>query len=553
MLQKDRTNSGEVYTPLQISPIKNLKDRAEEKARNNSSTLAERAIAHEIENELKPLFDSLGSDKKGSVTMQQVLDRLHEAGIRSDDTRLEESLGKYLRKDSKADSQELSFDDCKKLLSGKSSGLIKKAILKKLSIPDFKEFSKDIEKFYKNTKGMKDGEADSKAEEKLYAVSVCTIDGQRLQLGDHEETFALESVCKAINYAIALHEQEEEVVHRHVGREPSGRGYNGLILNQDGLPHNPMINAGAIMICSLIKPGLTVAKRLKHVIEVWSRLCGNTPVGLNKEMAEIEVTKSERNMALSYHMKEQGAFPENTDIYKTMELYNKCCSIEVNIDQLAVAAATLANGGICPTTGEKVFNSDNVKDCLSLMLSCGMYDYSGEFAFLVGLPAKSGVSGAMMVVVPGLMGIAIYSPPLDELGSPVRGVAFCKELVKEYSFHKYDHVVDPAHKKKDPRLPRLQSRLEGMINLCWAASQGDLVEVQNLLAQGISAEAENFDKRTPLHLAAAEGHLDVVEYLLKKGIDPNPKDRWKRTPLADALFGNHTKIAALLRKNGAKE
>ncbi|RDV14501.1 glutaminase A [Pontibacter diazotrophicus] len=528
-----------------------MKDTSEEN-RNNSSTIAESAIDHEIKNELRPLFDSLGS-KNGKVTMQQVLERLQEAGIQGDDVRLEKSLGKYLRKDGHKEPQELTFEEFTKLLADNSAGLIKKAILKKLSVPDFREFSKDVERFYKNTKGIKKGEAGSKDEEKLYAVSVCTIDGQKLQLGDHQETFALQSVCKAINYAIALHEQEEEEVHRHVGREPSGRGYNGLVLNQDGLPHNPMINAGAIVICSLIKPDLTVAKRLKHVMDIWSRICGNTPVGLNREMAETEVTKSERNMALSYYMKEQGAFPENTDIYKTMELYNKCCSIEVNIDQLAIAAATLANGGICPTTGDKVFNSDNVKDCLSLMLSCGMYDYSGEFAFLVGLPAKSGVSGAMMVVVPGLMGIAIYSPPLDELGSPVRGVAFCKELVKEYSFHKYDHVVDPAHKKKDPRLPRLQSRLEGMINLCWAASQGDLLEVQNLLAQGISAEAENFDKRTPLHLAAAEGHLDVVEYLLKKGIDPNPKDRWKRTPLADALHGNHTRVAALLRKQGGEE
>jgi glutaminase len=200
-----------------------------------------------------------------------------------------------------------------------------------------------------------------------------------------------------------------------------------------------------------------------------------------------------------------------------------------------------------------VFESDNVRDCLSLMLSCGMYDYSGEFAFLIGLPSKSGVAGAMMVVVPGLMGIAIYSPPLDELGNPIRGIEFCKELVKVYNFHKYYHIVDPAHEKKDPRQTRLQSRLEGMINLCWAASEGDLFEVQNLLARGISPEATNFDKRTPLHLAASEGHYKVVEYLLERKTDPNPKDRWGRTPLVDALNEKHIKIVNLLKKYGGNE
>jgi glutaminase len=522
-----------------------MKDRAP-KTRNTSKTLAEKAVSHEIEKELKPLFDSLDTSKKGALTMQQVLDKLEEEGISNQDARLEKSLAKYLNKGSQKKNQELSFDDFVKMLSDRSNGLIKKAILKKLSIPDFKEFCKDIEKYYNKTKKIKEGEVNSDVSPNLYAVSVCTIDGQKFQLGDHKEVFPLQSASKPINYAIALHEKGEEEVHKHVGREPSGRGYNGLVLNQDGLPHNPMINAGAIMTCSLIKANHTVDKRHKHVMDVWSRLCGNTKVGFDKELFKTE--GSQRNMALSYYMLEKEAFPENTDIYKTIELYRKCCSIEVNVDQLAIAAASLANGGVCPTTGERVFDSDNVRDCLSLMLSCGMYDYSGEFAFLVGLPAKSGVSGALMVVVPGLLGIGIYSPPLDELGNTVRGVEFCKELVKEYSFHKYDHVVDPTHEKKDPRLPRLQERLEGMINLCWAASEGNLIDVQNLLARGITPDAENFDKRTPLHLAAAEGHYSVVAYLLERGANPKAKDRWGRTALEDAEQFGHTKVAGLLRR-----
>ncbi|AHM60283.1 glutaminase [Flammeovirgaceae bacterium 311] len=527
-----------------------MKDSTPE-SNKNKHTLAEKNIEHYLEHEIRPMFDMLADANKEVISMQQVLDRLQEAGISSEDVRLEESLGEYLKKDSRQNPQELNFQEFSRLLEGHGRGLIKKAILKKLSIPDFKAFCQDIEKFYNNTKAIQEGEVKSNKKRELYAVSVCTVDGQRYKLGDHQATFAVQSVCKAINYPIALHERGEEKVHQHVGREPSGRSYNGLVLNQDDLPHNPMINAGAIMVCSLIKPGEPVDKRLKHVQDIWSRLCGNTPVRFDEEVFESD--PSDRNMALSYYMQEKKAFPEDTDLYETIEFYGKCCSIEVNVDQLAMAAATLANGGICPTTGDTVFSPDNVKDCLSLMLSCGMYDYSGEFAFLVGLPAKSGVSGALMVVVPGLMGISIFSPPLDELGNPVRGVEFCKELVSEYSFHKYDHVADPAHNKKDPRLPRLQSRLEGLIHLCWAASEGDLQEIQNILARGVSPTGANFDKRTPLHLAAAEGHYRVAEYLLQQGADPKAKDRWGNTPLDDALLNKHTKVAALLRKYGGEE
>lgn len=117
----------------------------------------------------------------------------------------------------------------------------------------------------------------------------------------------LPNCCRAINYPIALHERGEDKIHQHVGREPSGRGYNGLVLNQEGLPHNPMINAGAIMVCSLIKPNETVDKRLKHVRDTWSRLCGNTLIGFNKRVFASE--SSDRNMALAYYMQEAAKAP----------------------------------------------------------------------------------------------------------------------------------------------------------------------------------------------------------------------------------------------------
>jgi glutaminase len=159
----------------------------------------------------------------------------------------------------------------------------------------------------------------------------------------------------------------------------------------------------------------------------------------------------------------------------------------------------------------------------------------------------------MMIVVPGLMGIGIYSPPLDGMGNTVRGVAFCKELVERYSFHTFDHNVDYDSKKKDPRQLQLPLHVEGHTLLLFAASQGDLLEVQSLFVKGVSLEEANVDKRTALHLSAAEGRYSVVEYLLKNQAQPNPRDRWGRTPLTDALFGDHSKTAGLIKKYDGTE
>ena len=175
------------------------------------------------------------------------------------------------------------------------------------------------------------------------------------------------------------------------------------------------------------------------------------------------------------------------------------------------------------------------------MGSCGMYDFSGEFAFSIGLPAKSGVSGAIMVVVPNVMGFAIWSPRLDAQGNSVRGIEFCQHLVEKYNFHIYDSILVDSSKKKDPRLKKNASKIESVVQLCWAASQGDLFEVQNLIANGADPDAVDYDGRTALHLAASEGHEAIISYLLSKSINLAPVDRWGGTPLSDA------------KKNGKKE
>jgi glutaminase len=180
-----------------------------------------------------------------------------------------------------------------------------------------------------------------------------------------------------------------------------------------------------------------------------------------------------------------------------------------------------------------------------------MYDFSGEFAFTIGLPAKSGVSGALMLVIPGLMGICVWSPRLDELGNSVRGIEFCRKLVAEYNVHVFDSLVTGRGPtaKRDPRRKKNQAQTEAVVALTWAASQGDLNEVRALIATGVDPGTADYDGRTPLHLAAAEGQLDVVRYLLAVGADPRPADRWGGTPLSDAEGNGHAEIAALLREH----
>ncbi len=147
-------------------------------------------------------------------------------------------------------------------------------------------------------------------------------------------------------------------------------------------------------------------------------------MSFNNAVFLSERETADRNYAMAYLMRENRCFPPRASLSQTMDLYFQTCSMEITTETLAVMGASLANGGICPLTGEKVLDSDSVRNILSLMFTCGMYNYSGEFAFTVGLPAKSGVSGALLLVIPNVMGIGMWSPPLDEKGNSVRGIQF---------------------------------------------------------------------------------------------------------------------------------
>lgn len=238
-----------------------------------------------------------------------------------------------------------------------------------------------------------------------------------------------------MSYAFALEHFGPDVVHRHVGQEPSGVEFNAVILNKSNLPHNPLINSGAIMIASLLRPDLGESSRFEYILNMWKQMAGGKRFDYDNQVFLSEKSEPWTNKALTSLMRGKGAFPEGTDVDKTLELYFMCCSLEADTDRLSIVAATLANNGINPLTGRRVLSTDTVRETLSIMNCCGMYDFSGQFAFQIGIPAKSGVGGGIIVVVPGIMGFCTYSPPLDSYGNSARGVQFCELMSKRFKLH----------------------------------------------------------------------------------------------------------------------
>uniref|UniRef100_A0A8C7YUE6 glutaminase n=1 Tax=Oryzias sinensis TaxID=183150 RepID=A0A8C7YUE6_9TELE len=365
------------------------------------------------------------------IPAHKFLTALKATGLRTGDPRLKEcmdTLKDTLKKT--ADGVTLDRHLFKKCVQS-NIVLLTQAFRKKFVIPDFQSFTSHIDELYENAKNLSGGQvADyipqlAKFSPDLWAVSLCTVDGQRHTVGDTKVPFCLQSCVKPLKYAVAVNDHGTQYVHSFIGKEPSGLRFNKLFLNEDDKPHNPMVNAGAIVCTSLLK----VKEKAEDIVPKCVFSCTYC------------------SCLISVFLQ---CFPEGTDMTSVLDLYFQLCSIEVTCESASVMAATLANGGICPITGERVLTPEAVRNTLSLMHSCGMYDFSGQFAFHVGLPAKSGVSGGILLVVPNVMGIVCWSPPLDKLGNSVRGIQFCLDLVELFNFHNYDNLRHFA-KKHDPR------------------------------------------------------------------------------------------------------
>jgi glutaminase len=295
-----------------------------------------------------------------------------------------------------------------------------------------------------------------------FGICLATSDGYVYEAGDSRKRFAIQSVSKPFTYALALADRGLAAVAAKIDVEPSGEPFNEISLDPvSERPRNPMINAGAITAASLVAGG-TADERFERLRAYYSRFAGRD-LQVDQDMYASEDRTGNRNRAIGYMLRSFGILEE--DPQTTLSVYFRQCSIEVDCRDLSLMAATLADSGVHPVTGDRVLTPALTERVLSVMTTCGMYNAAGDWVTEVGLPAKSGVGGGILAVLPGQIGLAVFSPRLDEHGNSVRGVQACRRLSRDLELHfmhvsraarsairaSYDVVQTPSRRRRSPQ------------------------------------------------------------------------------------------------------
>ena len=271
----------------------------------------------------------------------------------------------------------------------------------------------------------------AQVDSKLFGIAIVTTDNQVLTMGDINYSFSIQSISKVFSQALAMEELGANKFFEKIGSEPTGRAFNSVFAVADMPTHtgNPYVNAGAIATVSLIS-AKTADEKWNKILNFYSK-CAGEKLSLIDEVYKSEAATNTGNKALSMLLAKYDRI--YADPFESVDVYTKQCSVGVNVAQLARMGATLANNGKNPATGEQVIKADDVPYILSTMVMAGLYDGSGTWAWHVGLPAKSGVGGGIVAVVPGKGAIAVFAPPLDEAGNSVKA-----QKVIEYVAGKLD-------------------------------------------------------------------------------------------------------------------
>lgn len=271
----------------------------------------------------------------------------------------------------------------------------------------------------------------SNADPESFGISMATRDGYVYETGHTDRLFTIQSISKAFVYGLALQENGIDRVARKVGVEPTGDAFNAISLSSVGAPLNPMINAGAIAICGLIG-GASAEEKANRILECLSTYAGRK-LSIDRSVYRSESETGHRNRAIGWMLRNFEILEHDPD--PTLEAYFQQCSILVTSRDIALMGATLANEGVDPITGARAISSEYVGNVLSVMGTCGMYDFAGEWLHSVGLPAKSGVAGGILAVLPSQLGVGVFSPRLDSKGNSVRGIRVCKDLSRDLALH----------------------------------------------------------------------------------------------------------------------
>ncbi|MEH7885408.1 glutaminase A [Bacillus sp. JJ1609] len=272
----------------------------------------------------------------------------------------------------------------------------------------------------------------AKAHPEELSVAIFHDDGTCVSAGDVQQKLTLQSVSKVLTLALALMDYGEEAVFSKVGYEPTGDPFNSIVKLEfsPSKPLNPMINAGALAVTHMIK-GKNKEERFERILTFIQQLAGNSSICYSEEVAESEYRTSDLNRALCYFMKQHGVIDE--DIEELLRVYTKQCAIEMDCLDLARIGCVLAMDGVEPVTNLRLIPAYVARICKTFMVTCGMYNASGEFAVRVGIPAKSGVSGGIMGSVPNRFGIGIFGPALDEKGNSIGGIKLLEMMSAKYN------------------------------------------------------------------------------------------------------------------------
>ena len=279
----------------------------------------------------------------------------------------------------------------------------------------------------------------AKADPASFAISLVTVEGAVYEVGDSRQQFTIQSISKPFTYAWILDELGHEAVEGRIGVEPTGDTFNSISLDPaTGMPLNPMINAGAITAAGLVAEsrGESAEAALLTAYGKWA----GRELAVDEDVYSSERDTAHRNRAISHLLLGSGAIRVEPET--ALDLYLRQCSVLVDARDLAVMAATLAKGGVNPVTGELAASADSVTKTLTVMTTCGMYDAAGQWFYDVGLPAKSGVGGGIIAVLPGRLGISVFSPLLDAHGNSVRGVAVCCQVARDLNLSLLRSSID---------------------------------------------------------------------------------------------------------------
>src|SRR5215212_2356397 len=277
-----------------------------------------------------------------------------------------------------------------------------------------------------------------KADPTHFGISLATLDGHVYEVGDTQIPFTVQSMSKPFVFALALDTLGAARVESVIGVEPSGDPFNSIRLNAENHPFNPMVNAGAIACSGLIHEakGDTAFEYIRQAL---GRFAGRD-LDVDDAIYSSESATGDRNRAIGYLLRTNAVIRDN--VAAVLEVYFRQCAILVTARDIAVMAATLANRGVNPVTGEQVLTPYAISRTLSVMTSSGMYDYAGEWIYRIGIPAKSGVGGGILAALPARLGLGSYSPKLDKHGNSVRGIKVCEALSAHYDLHMLNRSDD---------------------------------------------------------------------------------------------------------------